>query len=73
MVWYGMVSSHYSFDWFIPLFPLRSLLHPLPTYRQWPGDSSELSLGVKKNHEEEDSGENPQCDGHEHHPAIGWM
>lgn len=38
--------------------------------RQGPRDYVELSMGKKCEHEEEDDGEDPQSDGHKHHPAV---
>lgn len=41
----------------------------IPSYRHGPGDEGQLLLGAKQDQEEEDGGEDPQGDGHKHHPA----
>lgn len=44
----------------------------IPAYRQRPGDEGQLTMDAEQDHEEEDGGEDPQSDGHKHHPSVCW-
>lgn len=39
-------------------------------YRHGPGDEGEFLMEAEQDHEEEDGGEDPQSDGHKHHPTV---